>query len=213
MSYLVNLVLGDRPAVVVGAGRIAARKIGDLLVAGARVTVIAPRVALEVEALGVEGRIHLRRRAYAADDLAGAAVVVAATDDPTVNARVSEDARRAGVPVNVVDEPALCTFTIPAVVRRGDLTLAVATEGQCPAFARAVREDLEAHYGAEYAAALALLAAARGRLREAGWNNARVQRALSGLYRDGLVERVREGDAGRVAELLRAHLGPLAPDV
>ncbi len=212
MSYLVNLVLRDRPAVVVGAGRIAARKIGDLLEAGARVTVIAPRVAPEVEAFEAAGRIRLQRRGYGAGDLDGAAVVVAGTDDPAVNVRVSEDARRAGVPVNVVDEPALCTFTIPAVVRRGDLTLAVATEGRCPAFARAVREDLEARYGLEYAEALAVLASARGRLREAGWDNARVQRALSGLYHDGLVERVRAGDARRLAELLRAHLGPLAPD-
>ena len=213
MSYLVNLVLRDRPAVVVGAGRIAARKIGDLLEAGARVTVVAPRVAPEVNRLSADDRIRLHRRPYAAGDLAGAALVVAATDDHAVNARVSDDARGAGVPVNVVDEPALCTFTIPAVVRRGDLTLAVATEGQCPAFARAVREDLETRYGAEYAVALTLLAEARGRLREAGWDSARVQRVLSELYRDGLVDCVRDGDERRLAELLRTHLGPLAPDV
>ena len=175
MSYMVNLAVEGRLAVVIGGGQVAARKVQDLLAAGARVMVFAPRachrvVALaeekriqlhfrpytkadlagafvavcatddeevnaRVAALAEEHRIQLHLRPYAKTDLAGAFVAVCATGDPEVNARVAGDAASMGVLVNVVDRPALCTFTVPATLSRGDLTLAVATEGRCPALA------------------------------------------------------------------------------
>jgi len=210
VSYLVNLTLAGQPALVVGAGQIAARKIESLLDAGAAVRVVAPRVSDQVARLAEAGRIALDRRAYAPGDAAGARLVVAATDDEAVNATISRDATGAGVLVNVVDRPALCTFTIPAVVRRGALTLAVATEGQCPACARAIREELEAQYGPEYDAVLQLLGRARTRLRDAGWDSPRVQATLADLWRAGIVDCVRRGDAARVRTLLESHLGELA---
>ena len=206
MSYVVNLVLQGRSAVVAGAGTIAARKIDDLLEAGARVTAIAPRACSAVERLADAGRIRLCRRTFEAEDGRGAFLIVAATNDEGVNARIAEAARASGVLVNVVDTPALCDFTIPAVVRRGDLTLAVATEGQCPAFARALREELEDRYGQEYGRALNLLARVRLRLRQAGWDNRRIQQTLSELYRAGIVECVRAGDEKELERLLTSHL-------
>ena len=137
-------------------------------------------------------------------------IVVAATDDEQVNAGVSRDATGAGVLVNVVDRPALCTFTIPAVVRRGALTLAVATEGQCPACARALREELEARYGPEYDAVVQLLGRARARLRAAGWDSARIQATLADLWQAGIVDCVRRGDDARIRSLLESRLGELA---
>lgn len=210
MSYLINLTLARQPALVVGAGTIAARKIESLLEAGAAVRVVAPRVSEEVARLASAGRVALERRAYAAGDVVGARLVVAATDDEEVNAAISRDATASGVLVNVVDRPALCTFTIPAVVRRGALTLAVATEGQCPACARAIREELEHRYGPEYEAVLQLLGRARTRLREAGWDGPRVQAALADLWRAGIVECVRRGDEAHIRRLLESHLGELA---
>ncbi len=210
MSYLVNLTLTRQPALVVGAGTIAARKIESLLEAGATVRVVAPRVSDAVARLAASGRVGLERRAYAPGDVAGARLVVAATDDEEVNAAISRDATAAGVLVNVVDRPALCTFTIPAVVRRGALTLAVATEGQCPACARAIREELEDRYGPEYDAVLQLLGRARDRLRAAGWDSPRVHRALADLWRAGIVDSVRQGDEARIRRLLESHLGELA---
>jgi len=210
VSYLVNLTLAGQPALVVGAGTIAARKIESLLDAGAVVTVVAPRVSDEVARMAADGRIVLDRRRYAPGDARSARLVVAATDDEEVNASISREATAAGVLVNVVDRPALCTFTIPAVVRRGALTLAVATEGQCPACARAIREELEARYGPAYDAALRLLGRARARLRAAGWDSPAVQAALVDLWRADIVDCVRRGDEARIRELLESRLGELA---
>ena len=210
MSYVINLTLTGRPVLVVGAGTIAARKIDSLLDAGARVTVVAPRVGGDVERMAAGRRVTLHRRPYASGDVRGMRIVVAATDDEQVNADVSRDATGAGVLVNVVDRPALCTFTIPAVVRRGALTLAVATEGQCPACARALREELEARYGPEYDAVVQLLGRARARLRAAGWDSARIQATLADLWQAGIVDCVRRGDDARIRSLLESRLGELA---
>jgi precorrin-2 dehydrogenase/sirohydrochlorin ferrochelatase len=210
VSYLVNLSLAGHPALVVGAGAVAARKIESLLNAGARTTVVASRVCEAVEQMAREDRIRLHRRPYASGDVADARIVIAATDDEGVNARVSAEAASAGALVNVVDRPALCTFTIPAVVRRGALTLAVATEGQCPACARAIREELEAQYGPEYDAVLTLLGRVRRRLRDAGWDNERVQVALLDLWRAGVVAVVKHGDEARLRSLLESQLGEFA---
>ena len=210
MSYVINLTLTGRPVLVVGAGTIAARKIDSLLDAGARVTVVAPRVGGDVEQMAAGRRVTLHRRPYASGDVRGMRIVVAATDDEQVNAGVSRDATGAGVLVNVVDRPALCTFTIPAVVRRGALTLAVATEGQCPACARALREELEARYGPEYDAVVQLLGRARARLRAAGWDSARIQATLADLWQAGIVDCVRRGDDARIRSLLESRLGELA---
>ena len=210
MSYMINVTLTGQPVLVVGAGTIAARKIDSLLDAGARVTVVAPRVGGDVERMAAGRRVTLHRRPYASGDVRGMRIVVAATDDEQVNAAVSRDATGAGVLVNVVDRPALCTFTIPAVVRRGALTLAVATEGQCPACARALREELETRYGPEYGAAVQLLGRARARLRAAGWDSARIQATLSDLWQAGIVDCVRRGDDARIRSLLESRLGELA---
>jgi precorrin-2 dehydrogenase/sirohydrochlorin ferrochelatase len=205
MSYLVNLVMEGKPVVVVGAGRVAGRKVEGLLAAGARVTVVAPRAGPEIQALTEAGRIRVLRKLYAKGDLEGALLAVAATDDEAVNAAVSEDAQALGVLINVVDKPALCTFTLPAVVRRGELTLAVATEGRCPSLARAIREELEARYGPEYGEALALLGRMRAELSAKGWESSRIQRAVAELYRGGIVSLIAAGNRESVRELLARY--------
>src|ERR1035437_6605212 len=149
MSYLVNLALEGRAAVVVGGGEVAARKVQDLLAAKANVTVIAPQVCDRIVALADEKRIVMHGRPYDTGDLAGAFVAIAATDDQDLNARVANDAAAMNVLVNVVDRPALCTFTVPATVRRGDLTLAISTEVRCLALAgihRRIRDSLAGIY-------------------------------------------------------------------
>jgi len=182
MGYMLNLVLAGKPAVVIGAGEIAARKVHDLLAANAVVTVIAPAACESIEALDAHNQVTFRPRRYKASDLDGVIVAIAATDDEALNRRVARDAAHRRVLVNVVDRPALCTFTLPAVVRRGDLTIAVATEGRCPALSSILREELEAYYGPEYARLVTRFAASRQTMIARGWNGPRIRRTLAARY-------------------------------
>jgi len=148
--YPVMLSLRGRPALVVGGGVVALRKIEGLLAEGARVTALAPEVVPGIDDLASRGALSLRLRRYRDGDLAGFGIVFAATDDPGVNRRVSEDARAAGLWVNVADEPELCTFHLPARVQRGAMHLAVASDGGAPFAARRMRQVLERRFGPEW---------------------------------------------------------------
>lgn len=146
--YPIAVDLTDKKVLVVGGGTVALRKVQTLIEFGARVTVVAPDVVPEIDHLSEE--VDIRRRGYEKGDLAGAILAIAATDDREVNTRVSEDARAANIPVNVVDVPDLCSFIVPATVRRGDLTISISTAGKSPALARLVREKIEEVFGPEY---------------------------------------------------------------
>ena len=167
-TYAAFLMLQGRKCVVVGAGDVGERKIDGLLESGADVVVIGPDATPGVRAYARDGRIVWVDRPYATGDLDGAFLAIAATDDREVNKRVAEEASDRRVLLNVVDDPALCTFTAPALLKRGDLTVAISTNGKSPAMARKVREDLEAHFPDNYGDLVAAAAAARDALREEG---------------------------------------------
>jgi precorrin-2 dehydrogenase/sirohydrochlorin ferrochelatase len=198
--YPVNLVLDGLPVLVVGGGRVALGKVVGLVEAGARVTVVAPEVRPEVEALGVE----VRRRPYEAGEAAGYRLVVAAVDDPAVAQVVHDDAEAAGIFVNSADDPARCSFTLPSRLRRGDLLVTVSTGGRSPALAAWLRRRLEAEIGPEFEQLLELLAGerdamqARGEPTEiSGWRKA---------LESGMLERLLDGDVTGAQELLRTCL-------
>ena len=202
--FTVLLDLTNRHCVMVGGGPIAERRILSLLEAGAQVTVISPRVTPTLEALAADGRIGLESRPYVEGDLAGADLAFVATAAREVNLAVTREARARGVWINAADDPAHCTFILPAVVRRGDLTVAVATGGTSPALSRAVREELEGYFTAEYATLATLAAEARRELRAAGravtaeaW-----RRALGPEVRRIIAERGRDTAKLRLLELL-----------
>lgn len=181
VGHPVFLGLAGEPVVVIGGGEVAERKVTSLLESGARVTVVAPAVTPEVAGLAAVGAVRLHRRRYTPGDLAGCRLAYAATDDPAVNRAVRAEATERGVWLNVADQPELCDFLAPAVVRRGDLTLAVSTNGASPALARRIREALERRFGPEYADALARLRAERERLRREEPDAARRRRRLEAL--------------------------------
>ncbi len=208
MGYLVNLVLEGKVAVVVGGGKVAGRKAADLLEAGAAVTVIAPDPAAEIRRLAEQKLIAGYWREYSRPDLYGAYLAIAATDNEAVNLQVYKDAQALGVLVNVVDRPALCSFTVPASVRRGDLTIAVATNGQSPALSGVLREELESRYGEEYGDLVRLMADLRRQMAALGWDGARIRNATRVLYKEGVIEAIRMGDRRLLCDLVRARVGP-----
>jgi len=159
-----NIDLHDRIALVVGGGDVACRKVRALLAASAAVRVVAPAMIPEISQLAASGAIAARHGHYAPEDMDNVFLAVAATDDPGVNERVAVEARQRGILVAVADAPDRGNCTFPAVLRRGDLEIAVATGGRCPAFAALVRDRLAEVIGDEYGAALERLALEREKL-------------------------------------------------
>ena len=141
--FPIFLKLQDRPCLVVGAGEIAESKIHSLLTAGARVTVVSPEAKPDLVALAREGRLTWHRRDYAESDLDGAFLVVAATDEMTVNASVYQDAVNRNILCNAVDDPPNCDFYFPSVVRRDKLQIAISTAGESPALAQQLRKEID----------------------------------------------------------------------
>lgn len=181
MGYMVNLTIEGRSALVVGGGEIASRKVEDLLAAKARVTVVAPDINGKIAALA--SQITIQQRAYEPGDIGDAFVVIAATDDEELNAVIFRDCQARKVLVNVVDRPPLCTFTVPATVHRGDLTIAIATDGRCPAFASILREELEGRYGPEYAGLVERFADVRNQMITGGAKGPEIRERIASLYR------------------------------
>jgi len=205
-GYPIILDLSGRRAVVVGGGEVALRKARALADAGAHVRVVAPKLA---PGFAEDGRFECVAARYEKRHLEGARVAVAATDDEAVNCRVAEDARAAGVLVNVVDRPELCDFIVPAQVRRGDLLIAISTSGAAPALAKRLRERLEKEFGPEYATYLAVLREVREDLKKRNIPADLRRRIFERLTEDDLLAAARQGtDALRqaiakvVAELL-----------
>ncbi len=143
--------------IVVGGGAVAERKAQALLEAGARPRVIAPRLTDRLTSLAHAGRVEWIDRSYADGDLSGAFLVVAATDDPEINHAIANAAAGQQALVNAVDDPEVCDFIAPAVVRRGDLTIAIGTGGAAPALAGHLRAQLEKTFGPEWEQYLELL--------------------------------------------------------
>jgi precorrin-2 dehydrogenase/sirohydrochlorin ferrochelatase len=155
------LKLEGRQVLVVGAGRIGEPKIGGLLETGARIRVVSLDASPTVREWARAGKLELDLRAFTAADLDGAFLAVVATNSRTLNERVYREAQKRGVLCNVVDVPDLCDFFYPAVVRRGDLQIAVSTAGQSPSLAQKIRQQLEKQFGPGYAAWVAELGETR----------------------------------------------------
>jgi precorrin-2 dehydrogenase/sirohydrochlorin ferrochelatase len=155
------LKLEGKQCLVVGAGRVGEPKIGGLLEAGARIRVVARDASPAVREWARGGKIDLELRAFSSADLNGAFLTVVATHSRSLNELVYHEAQSRGVLCNVVDVPDLCDFFYPAVLRRGDLQIAVSTAGQSPSLAQKIREQLEKQFGPGYAAWVAELGATR----------------------------------------------------
>jgi siroheme synthase-like protein len=144
--------LTGKRCLVIGAGKVGEPKISGLIDTGAHIQVVAIEASAQVREWARDGKIALELRAFSPRDLDGGFVVVAATASKHLNELVYHEAQRRGVLCNVVDVPELCDFFYPAVVRRGDLQIAISTAGQSPSLAQKIRKQLEKQFGEGYAA-------------------------------------------------------------
>jgi precorrin-2 dehydrogenase/sirohydrochlorin ferrochelatase len=207
--YPVNLRLTGRKVLVVGGGRVAVQKVGELVRCGAAVTVVAPAV---VDELRADERVTCEVRPYRLGEAAAYRFVVAATDDPAVNQVVHDDCEAAGIWVNAADDPARCTVTLPSRVRRGSVLVTVSTEGRSPALAAWLRQEIDRSLGPEVEDLLEVLAGERDRLRAEGRRTEGLD--WMGALEGGVVGLVRAGDLDGARALLRARLDagpPAAP--
>jgi siroheme synthase-like protein len=163
-TYPVGLVLERRPCLVVGGGHVALRKVEGLLSAGADVTVVAPEIVAEIRALPV----GIELRPYRPGEAAGYWLVITATGRPDVDRLVFSDGDRAGALVNAADDIPYCSFILPAVLRRGAVSVAVSTGGTSPALAGWVRDRVASVVGTELATVAVLVGRARATIRASG---------------------------------------------
>jgi precorrin-2 dehydrogenase / sirohydrochlorin ferrochelatase len=162
--FPIFLKLEGKRCLVVGAGSVGESKIKSLLDAGASIDVVAPNSTAAIQRWAWEGVLSWKARKFEPSDLDGMLVVVAATSSPELNASIFKEARARKVLCNAVDDPANCDFYYPAVVRRGDLQIAISTNGRSPALAQRLRRELEEQFGPEYETWVAELGQARDQL-------------------------------------------------
>lgn len=206
-DYPVCLRLQGRRCVVVGAGRVAEDRARGLWEAGGEVHVVGVEAAAGLKDLAAQGSITLERRGYRPGDLAGAFLVVIATDDAAVNSAARAEARGAGVLVNAAWDEQEADFTLPAVLRRGDLTVAVATAGKAPTLAAHLKRQLESQFGPEFASIVELLGDVRAVSKAEGLPPGERRRRLRRVLGPRLFDLIRRGRMDEARQLLAGDQG------
>lgn len=206
-TYPVFLDLNDKRCLVVGGGEVAERKVQALLDTGARVRVISPVLTNYLSEAVQSGQIEAITRSYSRGDIAGAFLVISATDDEIQNRQVAEDCLRENILVNVVDDPGQCSFIVPAVVRRGSLAIAVSTDGKSPLLSRRIREKLAEQFGWEYADYVEILGELRRRIIAEVADISRRRQLFADLVDSDILELMKNGETQKVKERIKDVLG------
>lgn len=205
--YPINLDIRNRNCLVIGGGGVGTRKALSLLACGARVTVVSPEVTKRLADLADTHVLVLMQRSYREEDLKTMFLVIGATDDDELNRRVHRDAENRGVLCNIADRPEICNFILPAVVRRGDLTISISTSGRSPALAKKLRKELELIYGEEFGLLLHLMGAIRRKLLTEAHAPEAHKPLFEQLVDSDLPAMIREDRRADIDRLLREVLG------
>jgi precorrin-2 dehydrogenase / sirohydrochlorin ferrochelatase len=205
--YPIMLDIRGRLAIVVGGDRVAAEKAAALSASGAQVRVMSQELCDELFLLQAEqGNVMLQHKAYEPGDLAGAFVVIAATSDPQLIQAIWAETQERGQLVNIVDVPEYCSFIMPSVLRREQLTIAVSTEGASPSLAKRIRHNLEEIFHPAYGPYLRLAALARTYLRTNGVSYERRDDFFSDYFASDVFTQLMTGNISQAAGITAALL-------
>lgn len=191
--YPISLKIKETWAVVVGGGAVAEDRVEALVECGASVTIVSPKLTSKLGNMVDRGDIEYIDDKFMPRHLEGADIALAAADDADVNSKVAMAAKNKGVLVNIADNPELCDFFLPSVVRQGGLSIAISTGGRCPALSKKVRQDLERHYGPEYQEFLQLLTTCRDRIRSKYRSPQERRRVLERVVNSEVLDLIRQG--------------------
>ena len=211
--YPLMLDVRGRQAIVIGGDRVAAEKAAALAASGAFVSVLSQEFCAELLALAEQKRVTLRRKAYEPGDLAGAFVVIAATNDLQLIQAIWAETQERGQPVNIVDVPEYCSFILPSVLRRRQLTSAVSTEGTNPGLAKRIRQSLEDLFPPAYGTYIQLAALARAYLRENGVSYDRRDDFFRDFFTSDVLPQLAEGNTAQATIVTAALLQIYGVDV
>lgn len=192
--YPIMLDVRGRTALVIGGDRIAAEKAAALVASGANVTLMSPTFGPEVLALQQQQHVYLLQKGYEPGDLAGAFVVIAATNDKPLIEALWAEAQERGQLLNIVDVPSRCAFIIPSILRRDQLTIAVSTEGASPSLAKRIRHQLENLFSPAYGSYLRLATVVRAHMRKQGLPYDRRDDFFGDYYQSDILSHLEQGN-------------------
>ena len=199
--YPIFLDIENRNVVIIGGGEVCARKAETMLRYGARVTIVSPEFTAEIEQWASDGQLTIQRKRYEVSDIEDAHIIIASTDDTSVNEQIAADARARRIPVNVVDVTHLCEFIVPAIIEKDGIQIAISTGGKSPAVARTLKEDLNRTVGPEYSEVNDLLGSLRDSAKATLPTDVDRKRFFDGIIALGVIQMLRDG---RRAEAYRA---------
>lgn len=201
--YPVFLNLQGKKCLVVGGGRVAERKVRNLICCGANVHVVSPVLTEGLQKMLDHGQIIYRQGFYQTADLDGVFLVISATDDEVVNNVVAVDCAGRNILVNVVDDPPRCNFFVPSVVHRGALQLAISTGGKSPQLAKTLRQSLEKEFGPQFAEFVDFLGNVRAEVLERVTDPSRRKQILKNLTDETTLALVKQGDTEKAKERVK----------
>lgn len=203
MSYYpVFLQLENKIALVVGGGKVAQRKVETLLRYGASIHIVSKVLTDKLKQLIEINKVRLLGEEMREEFLDGAFIVIAATDDKELNSKVSESARKRGLLVNAVDQPADCNFIVPSIVRKGALSIAISTSGMSPALAKKIRKELDGQFGNEYETFLNVMGSLRKEVLAMGLSQEENSRIFHEIVDGGIIEALARNDLPKVESSL-----------
>lgn len=204
--YPVMLDLRHKAAIVIGGDQLAAEKVAGLVACGACVRVISPTFCDALLLLAEQQKITLSHKAYQAGDLDGAFIVIVVTSDLQLAEAIWSESLERGQPINVVDMPRYCSFILPSILRRGQLTVSVSTEGASPGLAKRIRQQLEKFFSPAYEPYLRLASAARARLRAKQISYQQRDDFFGDYFASEVLARLEAGDVATAAAITQALL-------